>query len=124
MSLSIVTIFLAIPGFFVNVWAIGRDSNTWSDPDQFLPERFSGTNIDVRGHDFQLLPFGFGLRSCLGMQLGLIMVSFVVAQLVHCFDWELPDSMLPSELDMTEDFGLTLRKEKNLMIIPSYRLKI
>lgn len=33
------------------------------------------------------------------MQLGLTIVQFVVAQLVHCFDWELPDGMLPTELD-------------------------
>lgn len=42
----------------INVWAIGRDPNAWSDPEEFIPERFIGSNIDVRGHDFQLLPFG------------------------------------------------------------------
>ncbi|XP_070031301.1 cytochrome P450 71AU50-like [Nicotiana tomentosiformis] len=42
----------------VNVWAIGRDSDTWIEPEKFKPERFQGSNIDLRGQNFQLLPFG------------------------------------------------------------------
>lgn len=92
----------------VNAWAIGRDPHAWADPEKFIPERFEGTSIDVRGHDFQLVPFGSGRRGCPGMQLGLIVIQLVLAQLAHCFDWELPDNMSPSELDMSEEFGLTL----------------
>ena len=107
----------------VNVWAIGRDPDSWTDPDKFLPERFIGSEVDLRGQHFQLIPFGSGRRGCPGMQLGLTVVRLVLAQLVHCFDWELPDKMLPSELDMTEEFGLTLPRAKHLMAIPTYRLK-
>ncbi|XP_030468658.1 cytochrome P450 71AU50-like [Syzygium oleosum] len=70
----------------VNVWAIGRDPHIWGDPEKFIPERFEGTSIDVRGHDFQLLPFGSGRRGCPGMQLGLTVIRLVLAQLAHCFD--------------------------------------
>ncbi|XP_050378299.1 cytochrome P450 71AU50-like [Argentina anserina] len=107
----------------VNVWAVGRDPSAWTDPDMFIPERFDGSNIDLRGRDFQLLPFGSGRRGCPGMHLGLTVVLLVVAQLVHCFDWELPDNMLPTELDMTEEFGLTVPRAKHLLAIPSYRLR-
>ena len=86
----------------INVWAIGRDPRVWTEPEKFNPERFVGSNIDLRGHDFELIPFGAGRRSCPGVQLGLSVVRLVVAQLVHCFDWELPNNMLPTELDMTE----------------------
>ncbi|KAL8494652.1 hypothetical protein ACS0TY_025475 [Phlomoides rotata] len=78
----------------VNVWAIGRDPNVWHDPLSFTPERFMGSNIDVKGHNFQLLPFSSGRRGCPGMQLGLTVVKLVVAQLVHCFQWELPQGRL------------------------------
>ncbi|KAK9994028.1 hypothetical protein SO802_023731 [Lithocarpus litseifolius] len=106
----------------INVWAIGRDPSVWTEPDKFNPERFVGSNIDLRGHDFELIPFGSGRRSCPGMQLGLTVVRLVLAQLVHCFDWELPNDMLPTELDMTEEFGLTLPRAKHLLAIPTYRL--
>ncbi|XP_010030392.2 cytochrome P450 71AU50 [Eucalyptus grandis] len=108
----------------VNVWSIGRDPKVWTthDPEEFVPERFLGSSVDVKGRDFQLLPFGTGRRGCPGMQLGLTVVRFVVAQLVHCFDWELPSGMSPSELDMTEKFGLATPRAKHLVVTPRYRL--
>ena len=50
----------------VSVWAIGRDPNSWENPIEFRPERFlnedGGINrrLNVRGQQFQLLPFGSG----------------------------------------------------------------
>lgn len=107
----------------VNAWAIGRDPDSWTNADEFLPERFIEGDIDFRGKHFQYIPFGSGRRGCPGMQLGITVVRFVVAQLVHCFDWELPDGMLPSELDMTEEFGLAIPRAKHLVAIPTYRLR-
>ncbi|XP_021274892.1 cytochrome P450 CYP736A12-like [Herrania umbratica] len=109
---------------FINAWAIGRDPNVWTDAEKFIPERFVGSDIDLRGRDFQLIPFGSGRRGCPGMPLALTMVRLVVAQLVHCFDWELPDGMLATELDMTEEFGLVSPRAKHLLAIPTWRLKI
>ncbi|XP_022132547.1 cytochrome P450 CYP736A12-like [Momordica charantia] len=106
----------------INVWAIGRDQSIWMEPEKFFPERFFDSQVDVEGRDFQLLPFGSGRRGCPGMQLGLILVQLVLAQLVHCFDWKLPNGMLPSELDMTEEFGLTCPRAQDLMVIPTSRL--
>ncbi|KAK4485965.1 hypothetical protein RD792_008619 [Penstemon davidsonii] len=107
---------------FVNTYAIGRDPNTWTDPEKFIPERFIGSDVDVRGQHFQLLPFGSGRRGCPGLQLGLIQVRLIVAQLVHCFDWKLPNDMKPEELDMTEEFGLVVARANHLKAIPTYRL--
>ncbi|XP_039037799.1 cytochrome P450 71AU50-like [Hibiscus syriacus] len=107
----------------INAWAIGRDQRVWTDADEFYPERFVGSDIDLGGHNFELIPFGSGRRGCPGMQLALTVVRLVVAQLVHCFDWELPDNMLPTELDMTEDFGLVCPRACHLLVIPTWRLK-
>ena len=45
---------------FFNTWAIGRDPETWVDPEEFLPERFLERDVDFRGHYFELIPFGAG----------------------------------------------------------------
>ncbi|KAF6173718.1 hypothetical protein GIB67_032436 [Kingdonia uniflora] len=108
----------------VNTYAIGRDPSVWKDAEEFIPERFIGTNTDMRGNDFKFLPFGSGRRGCPGMQLGLVTIRLVVAQLVHCFDWELADGMSPKDLDMDEDFGLTMPRANHLNVIPTYRLRI
>lgn len=108
----------------INIWAIGRDPDTWVEPEKFKPERFQGSNIDLRGRHFQLLPFGSGRRSCPGLQLGLTVVRLMVAQLVHCFNWELPNGMMPKDIDITEKFGLVTARAQHLMAIPNYRLHI
>ncbi|CAM8971590.1 hypothetical protein QQ045_030799 [Rhodiola kirilowii] len=124
---------IVIDGYFipkksriiVNAHAIGRDPASWSEnSEEFYPERFEGSSLDIKGHDFQLIPFGAGRRGCAGMHLGLTTVKIVVAQLVHCFDWELPNNMAPSDLDMTDKFGLSLYRANPLKAVPKYRLQI
>nr|XP_016440977.1 PREDICTED: cytochrome P450 CYP736A12-like [Nicotiana tabacum] len=104
----------------INCYAIQRDPNVWPEPEKFLPERFVGSSIDIRGRHFQLLPFSSGRRSCPEMQLGITIVRLVVAQLVHCLDWEIPNGMQPLDLDVDEQFGIVLCKEKPLMVIPTF----
>ncbi|XP_022132586.1 cytochrome P450 CYP736A12-like [Momordica charantia] len=106
----------------VNAWAIGRDPSVWIDVEKFFPERFIGNQVDMKGKHFQLIPFGAGRRGCPGMEMGLTIVHMVIAQLVHCFDWKLPNDMLPIELDMSEKSGLTSPRAQNLMVTPIYRL--
>ncbi|KAK1285631.1 Costunolide synthase [Acorus calamus] len=91
----------------VNAWAIGRDPGSWTDPEEFIPERFTDLNVDVGGTDFTVIPFGSGRRRCPGVHLGMVVVRLVTAQLVHCFDWELPNGMSPEDLDMEEEFGIS-----------------
>ncbi|KAJ7953080.1 Cytochrome P450 [Quillaja saponaria] len=83
----------------INAWAIGRDKDSWEDPDTFKPS-----------------------RSCPGMQLGLYALELSAAHLLHCFTWELPDGMKPSELDMSDVFGLTAPRTSRLVAVPSKRV--
>ncbi|KAI3440523.1 uncharacterized protein J3R85_003273 [Psidium guajava] len=109
----------------VNAWALGRDIGAWADDvEEFMPERFANNSVDVKGRDFQLIPFGSGRRGCPGMNLALVNTRLFLAQMLHCFDWELPEGMSPSELDMTEEVGLSLSKVKHLFLMPSYRLLV
>lgn len=109
----------------VNAWAIGRDSKVWGENAlEFIPERFVDSKIDLRGRDFELLPFGSGRRGCPGMQLGLLSVELVLAQLLHCFDWELPVGKSANDLDMTEQFGLTIPRIEHLLLVPKIRLSV
>lgn len=56
----------------VNIWAMGRDPNTWPNPTMFLPERFlEKDNINYKGRDFELNPFGAGRRICPGYALNV-----------------------------------------------------
>ena len=108
----------------VNVWAIGRNKDTWGeDADTFKPSRFLSNGApDYKGSNFEFIPFGSGRRSCPGMQLGLFAVEMAVAHLLHCFQWELPDGMKPSDVDTNDVFGLAAPRASRLVAVPTPRL--
>ncbi|XP_031286932.1 cytochrome P450 84A1-like [Pistacia vera] len=107
----------------INAWAIGRDPGSWQDPETFRPSRFLKEGMpDFKGNNFEFIPFGSGRRSCPGMQLGLYTLDLAVVNLLHCFKWELPDGMKPSELDMSDVFGLTAPRASRLIAVPSKRV--
>ena len=107
----------------VNAWALGRDEGSWGEKaDEFCPERFvSGDTpaADFKGRDFQFVPFGAGRRMCPGMSFGMATVEIMLANLVYCFDWELPDGMREEDVDMAEVFGVTIRRKEKLVLVPS-----
>lgn len=107
----------------INAWAIGRDPASWPEPERFRPSRFLEPGVpDYKGSNFEFIPFGSGRRSCPGMQLGLYALEMSVAHLLHCFTWELPDGMKPSEMDMGDIFGLTAPRATRLAAVPTPRL--
>ncbi|GLJ12610.1 hypothetical protein SUGI_0194590 [Cryptomeria japonica] len=108
----------------VNIWAINRDPTIWEKADVFKPERFVGNPIDVKGQNFEVLPFGSGRRGCPGQLLGFTVVELALANLLHCFDWRLPYGMNPNDLDMVEQFGLSTPRTQNLFAIPIPRQKV
>ncbi|CAH9091610.1 unnamed protein product [Cuscuta epithymum] len=91
----------------VNVWSIGRNSKYWEKAEQFIPERFLGSDVDIKGKDFSVLPFGSGRRMCPGYTLGLKVVQATLANLLHGFNWKLPEGMKPEDVSMEEACGLT-----------------
>ncbi|ESW18598.1 hypothetical protein PHAVU_006G054100 [Phaseolus vulgaris] len=102
----------------VNAWAIGRDPNYWNDAEKFWPERFLDESVDYRGGDFQFIPFGAGKRMCPGSTFGIANVEILLANLLFHFDWKMPDGNKCEDLDMTESFGLSVRRKQDLYLIP------
>ncbi|TYI42531.1 hypothetical protein ES332_A01G105300v1 [Gossypium tomentosum] len=85
----------------VNAWAIGRDSNYWNEAERFYPERFIDSSEDMSWHIN-----------------GMAVVELSLAQLLYHFDWKLPNGLKNEDLDMTETFGATSRRKRDLRLIP------
>ncbi|PPR99249.1 hypothetical protein GOBAR_AA21418 [Gossypium barbadense] len=83
----------------VNAWAIGRDSNYWNEAERFYPERFIDSSVEYKGTNFEFIPFGAGRRICPGISM-------------------LPNGLKNEDLDMTETFGATSRRKRDLRLIP------
>ncbi|CAN4128073.1 unnamed protein product [Withania somnifera] len=101
----------------VNGWAIGRDPESWDDPENFVPERFENSSVDFNGNHFQFIPFGAGSRMCPGMHFGLADVVYPLAQLLYHFDWHLPYVLQPKDLDMPDTCGISAARKNDLHLI-------
>lgn len=104
------------------MWKIQRDPKVWrDDPLEFRPERFLTTHkhIDVKGHHFELIPFGGGRRICPGINFALRMLHLVLANLLHAFELSTPST---EQVDMTESAGLTNIKATPLQLLVAPRL--
>lgn len=106
----------------VNVWAVARDPAAWKNPLEFWPERFMEEDVDMKGHDFRLLPFGAGRRVCPGAQLGINLVTSMLGHLLHHFNWAPPHGLSPDEIDMGENPGLVTYMRTPLQAVPTARL--
>ncbi|RDX73308.1 Cytochrome P450 71A26, partial [Mucuna pruriens] len=107
----------------VNVWAIGRDPSYWDQPQEFQPERFLNSSIDIKGHDFQVIPFGAGRRGCPGIMFAMVVNELILANLLHQFNWAVPGGVVGDQaLDMTESTGLSIHKKFPLVAVASPRI--
>ena len=111
---------------FINVWAIQRDPVIWEYPLEFRPERFlcdnnyKGNKFDYSGNNFNFLPFGSGRRICAGIPLAERTLNYVLASFLHSFEWKLPQDEV--ELEMSDKFGIVVKKLEPLSAIPTPRL--
>ncbi|KAL3741416.1 hypothetical protein ACJRO7_016971 [Eucalyptus globulus] len=106
---------------FLNMGYIQRDPKIWDKPLEFRPERFleDPGKYDLSGNNFTYMPFGSGRRVCAGLALAERMLPYVLASLLHSFEWELPQGV---ELDLMDKFGLVVKKMEPLVAIPRPRL--
>lgn len=103
---------------YVNAWAIGRDPEAWEKPLEFHPERFLDTCIDMKGQDYELIPFGAGRRICPGIFMGIANVELSLANLLYKFDWEMPDGMKREDIDTDNVLpGIAVHKREHLCLM-------
>ncbi|KAL5563385.1 hypothetical protein UlMin_033132 [Ulmus minor] len=105
----------------VHLSKLHRDPKVWSDPCEFKPERFLSDhkNIDIRGQNFELIPFGSGRRICPGISFALQVMHLTLATLLHGFEITTPFN---ESVDMRESKGLSNLKAMPLRVLLNPRL--
>jgi cytochrome P450 len=67
------------------VHGIHHDPEIYPNPSQFNPDRFSMNEISKR-HNCSYLPFGDGLRGCIGMRFAMMEMKIAMAKILLAFD--------------------------------------
>ncbi|XP_040985809.1 flavonoid 3'-monooxygenase CYP75B137-like [Juglans microcarpa x Juglans regia] len=107
---------------FLHIWAIQRDPKYWDNPLEFKPERFLNNaygGFDYSGNNFKYLPFGSGRRICAGLALGERTLKYILASLLHSYEWKLPQG---SEIEFSDTYGMITKKKNPTIAIPTPRL--
>ncbi|PWA86668.1 cytochrome P450 [Artemisia annua] len=81
--------------------------------------RFLTKEVDVRGQHLMLIPLGSGIRICPGISFALEAVQFILANIIHGFEFENPSN---EQIDMTKSHGITILKATTLELLVAPRL--
>ncbi|KAI5020262.1 hypothetical protein ZWY2020_045150 [Hordeum vulgare] len=101
------------------VATMGRDEREWKKPMEFIPERFlAGKRVDVTGSTgIRMMPFGVGRRICAGMNIAMLHLLYLVANMVREFEWK---EAAGHEVDLAEklDFTVVMKKPLRPRLVP------
>jgi cytochrome P450 len=73
----------------LSFWGIHHNPSVWPDPERFEPDRFAPSESgedDTPSHlRYRHLPFGGGLRACIGVHLALAELVIAVAEVLRAY---------------------------------------
>ncbi|XP_055502991.1 LOW QUALITY PROTEIN: steroid 17-alpha-hydroxylase/17,20 lyase-like [Leucoraja erinacea] len=95
----------------INVWAIHHDEKEWESPETFDPTRFLDTEGKyVHSPSPSFLPFGAGIRACVGEVLTKMQLFLFIATFLQHFTVEVPAGH--QLVGLNGKFGIVLQPEK------------
>ncbi|XP_054286450.1 cytochrome P450 4C1-like [Macrosteles quadrilineatus] len=99
----------------VLIEAMNYDPELYPDPLKFDPERFGRKNF----HPFSYIPFGVGLRSCIGQRFAILAIKSVISRVLRKIE------LFPSDKPLVMGFYVVLRSTTgvHLKVKPRDRLK-
>ncbi|MGF1490834.1 MAG: cytochrome P450 [Prochloraceae cyanobacterium] len=66
-----------------------QDKEIYQNPELFNPDRFNSENAEDRNKTFGYIPFGGGIRECLGKEFAKLEMKIFAAMLVKNYRWEI-----------------------------------
>lgn len=96
---------------FVIPYATHRLEHIYSDPDKFIPERFSPENSETR-NPYAFLPFSAGPRNCIGHKFAILEMKTVISTMLRSYRL-LP---VPGKTSLDPIFRITLRARGGLWV--------
>ncbi|KAK5235586.1 hypothetical protein LTR47_003059 [Exophiala xenobiotica] len=113
-----------------SIWGTHHSESIWGpDADQFKPERFlrqaenGKSKFDPHGGlqgeaaTYSFLPFGAGVRSCIGERFARAEFAILLAVLVGKFDWTLTNPKAKLGDDVVLNFGLVTKPQGGLSLM-------
>ncbi|KAF9620435.1 hypothetical protein IFM89_012612 [Coptis chinensis] len=78
------------------------------------------TDVDLKGKNFELIPFGSGRRMCPGVSFSLQVMHLVLARIIHEFELKTPTG---ANIDMSTTLGMIRWKATSLEVLMAPRFE-
>lgn len=77
---------------FYSITGTHQDAKIYANPEEFDPDRFSVDRNETKNKPYTYIPFGTGMRECLGKELARLEMKLFAVLLLRKYDWELLES--------------------------------
>jgi retinoid hydroxylase len=71
------------------IWQTHQDQSLYTNAEKFDPDRFAPDRLEDKQSSFGYIPFGGGLRECLGKEFARLEMRILATLLAHQYQWEL-----------------------------------
>lgn len=91
-------------------YGLHRSEKYWTDPNLFVPERFSDNNTRIKNNAF--IPFGKGPRLCIGSQFAQMEMNLVLYHFIKRFDFHLVEPytlVLDTKITIRPKHGMPMK---------------
>ncbi|KAJ4415379.1 hypothetical protein N0V82_007374 [Gnomoniopsis sp. IMI 355080] len=98
-------------GLHIFQWALFHNPELWADPEEYVPERWLGTDPRYEKDEREALkPFSFGPRDCIGKNLAYTEMRIIMSRLIWNFEWTLVDDGVSPTWADNQDIHLLWHK--------------
>ncbi|XP_025267268.1 cytochrome P450 4V2 [Camponotus floridanus] len=101
----------------LSILDLHRNKKYWPNPLVFDPDRFLSEKIETSYKHY--MPFGYGLRNCIGMRYAMISMKVILAVLIRTFMFKVEKSVQIDKIKL--NMNLTLCSNEPIHVIMKKR---
>ncbi|XP_070494539.1 cytochrome P450 4d1-like [Chironomus tepperi] len=90
---------------------MARDPTIWNNPEEFIPERFSGVKDSDDANIFGYVPFSGGYRNCIGQKFAMLEIKATISKILLNYKIKLEKNFKPQD-----SLELVIKSKNGIMI--------
>lgn len=73
----------------IPIYSMCHSEKNFTDPEAFIPERFSNERSSATQHPFSYIPFSAGQRNCIGQKFAMYEMKCIISKILRNFELQI-----------------------------------